>query len=106
VLNASGLEPLMLPSTAQTVVICADRDASGGKRAAHNVCARTREAMLVHEHDSTVPAVPDVRPRTTPPSLGADAPPCLSMGNDREGYAPAPTGQYEASALIEPITLP
>ena len=59
----------MLPSTAQTVVICADRDASAGKRAAHNVCARTREAMLVH--DSTVPAVLDSRPRTMLPSLGA-----------------------------------
>jgi hypothetical protein len=72
VLNANGLGPLMLPSTAQTVVICADRDASGGKRAAHNVCATTREAMSVH--DSTVPAVLDARPRTMLPSLGAQQP--------------------------------
>lgn len=40
----------MLPSTAQTVVICADRDASGGKRAAHKICARTREALLARQH--------------------------------------------------------
>jgi hypothetical protein len=94
----------MSPSAAQTVVICADRDAPGGKRAAHDVCARTREAMLVH--DSTAPAVLDAGPRTMLPSQGADAPPRFSMGNDRDGNAPAPTGQYEASALIEPITLP
>jgi hypothetical protein len=59
-------------------------------------CARTtRWATGGRVHDSTVPAVFDAHPRTMLPSMGADAPPCFSMGNDREGNAPAAIGQCQ-----------